>query len=778
MQESSQQPNDVTAPRPRPNAAWQCGFTAMGGACPNGPSGSGTCCFAAEKSAENSASMTPPEGSECERLFEEFGPCIPQRAPWFTRQTIAINAALLVGGILLLCMLLPQREKVFVPGNLSAKHAQILGNTLISERCSLCHPNSHAEVAAGTIQDDLCMNCHETHMPDAKMGMSHDLQPWQISKIRESMSGPAKLVGFQKPSKERETYCADCHVEHHGGNHDLKAITDRRCQACHAEQFESFSQGHPQFKEYPYRSERRIAFDHATHESKYFGQKNETFECSRCHLDRSKASQIGNVFRSVGFDEACGSCHKEPIRSSAVNGWVMLQMPCIAPEDKDAPELGLSDWPSSAVFDYDGEVSIAMRSLLANDSEATVGLSLLAADGKIASTPKKDRPEVARSLARGFRKFINDVAQNGQAAWQSRLTKTLQVAVKRELNKHETQLIAELSAGLPPDLFRQIEIEWFGKTRSVASAPDRSTRMRLVASPGDDLLTDSSAALLGDSSDDELLAGGINGNDSAADDAILGNGLDDELLGGGDSDDELLSSGLGEPSQETHQPENGGKLVAAEALQKVSGSEHVSQGGWFLDKDIMAVRYVPRGHADPILSAWAEYVAILERSATGEETQPWQHPETPLGKLVPGGCTECHLIGESDSSQSVWQNWKSTARPFSARLFTKFDHTPHLALAVLKDCRYCHLLKTENATGSPLVSMNELIKNEVSDDVKGPSRFVSMTKALQSHLHGEFLSMSRSQCVTCHHSGSANEGCTQCHNYHVGSEGFEWSHQK
>jgi hypothetical protein len=39
----------------------------------------------------------------------------------------------------------------------------------------------------------------------------------------------------------------------------------------------------------------------------------------------------------------------------------------------------------------------------------------------------------------------------------------------------------------------------------------------------------------------------------------------------------------------------------------------------------------------------------------------------------------------------------------------------------------------------------------------------------------EFAAMSRGQCAACHRPGAADDGCTQCHNYHVGQAGLAHS---
>ncbi|MGN6134322.1 MAG: hypothetical protein ACTHOU_07450, partial [Aureliella sp.] len=123
---NSQPRRPVTAGRAAPQRAWVCGHAELGQCCEAGPTRTGCC-------SRTSA------------------PCIPRRSHWSTRSGLRTNLAILTGGVLLLALVLPSREKHFVPGELSSKHAQILENTLVSQRCGLCHPASHTggQVAAG-----------------------------------------------------------------------------------------------------------------------------------------------------------------------------------------------------------------------------------------------------------------------------------------------------------------------------------------------------------------------------------------------------------------------------------------------------------------------------------------------------------------------------------------------------------------------------------------------------------------------------------------------------
>ncbi|MEM8733349.1 MAG: hypothetical protein AAGG44_03955, partial [Planctomycetota bacterium] len=153
------------------------------------------------------------------------------------------------------------------------------------------------------------------------------------------------------------------------------------------------------------------------------------------------------------------------------------------------------------------------------------------------------------------------------------------------------------------------------------------------------------------------------------------------------------------------------------------------------------------------------------------------------GAVVPGSCTECHLVGSATSDQWDQSQWRAQQRPDSIRLFTKFDHTPHLSIPTVSDCKYCHRINgLDDALAGKLdADAISKLKTLIASSAKtrladGQSRYVHMLTAAQQCTHDEFSPMQRADCIACHRPGAANDRCTQCHNYHVGTQGFEFSH--
>ncbi len=755
---SSEQPQrDVTEPRFRPDATWICGHSDLGFKCSHGPTANGKCgsylhpCASKGETKPDSACAScelachlrnKPEGTqspwrECEALAS--APCVPVRSEWSFRSNLALNLAIATTGVLLCLMAFPQREATFVPGGLSSKHAQILENRVVSERCSLCHPNSHtASTITGTIatQDELCTRCHEGHLPKLHLRSPHDLDRDVLKQLtisalsrrgilvsknvsqttfttspsdRLEPSVPSQFASLLSSSKT-ETECASCHLEHHGRMHDLQAITEARCQACHARQFSSFTNGHPQFENYPAAQPRRIAFTHQAHSEKHFAKKNESFECSKCHLDTTQRGGVGSVFRTLSFETACSRCHEESINAAAVDGWTLLQLPSIQPSDAQQPALGLSGWPTSAQFGYEGNIPLVMRALLLADSDIEKTIRRIPESGDIKSIPEfsKVGRDSTIGIAVATRALIHDIAANGQAAWRQRLERVLTNALARELSTRESLVIDELCTGLPPDIFRQMQQTWFGENAKAIVENATPT-----------------------------------GNDFAA---RLVSAQDEDLLLGSpqkENGEELL---LGNPTGTPSKPKGQSKLT------KLRGAVHVVQGGWYLDHDTLSLRYMPRGHSDRTLAAWSEFATLLTiaHKDSDLDAQPG-HPQ--LSKLVPGGCTQCHTLGASgEYATANLPPWKAISKPATVRSITKFDHTPHLTLPILSDCTYCHQL--DNA-GLPRKN-TEFIATDRRPMLDGSQLPVC-----------EFKSMHLEQCSACHRPNAASTGCTQCHNYHV-----------
>ncbi|MEM6330297.1 MAG: hypothetical protein AAF790_08615, partial [Planctomycetota bacterium] len=151
-------------------------------------------------------------------------------------------------------------------------------------------------------------------------------------------------------------------------------------------------------------------------------------------------------------------------------------------------------------------------------------------------------------------------------------------------------------------------------------------------------------------------------------------------------------------------------------------------------------RYVPAGHADPLLRAWIDLAASLGPDKHGLRDAVLAEL---AGPGAAGGCITCHSI-ERDAADTLRVNWRGLDASQRPRSFTKFSHRPHLTQPVLQDCSYCHRLDP----GAP----------------RQPAPYASLQT---DDFVSQFLPVTKDACAVCHQPRAAGDSCTQCHNYHV-----------
>ncbi|HAC91068.1 MAG TPA: hypothetical protein DCF63_10630 [Planctomycetaceae bacterium] len=796
---------DVSHPRPNPSAAYLCGLAQIGKSCTLGPSAWGKCCQDqwVAKCGDSTCSkvcagsghceVSQLKNTGCQEDRQDALPCTPVKNPWYARNTFAMNCALLTAGALLLCMTLLPSQEFFAPGKLSSSHAQILVGNLGTDRCAACHPSAHG--AAASTQEQLCQSCHQSHMPDALAGNPHDLMPWQFPNQDSGQAIERQKLTFV--SHTQGTKCAQCHQEHHGHDHDLQAISDQRCQSCHQIQFSSFSSGHPEFTHFPSSDRRRIAPDHVAHQQKHFAQKNASFECRSCHdVDQEGGSGIS---RTVSFERACQSCHDQPLRAATTDGWAILQLPSLNMSDAANTHPSLVQWPAGARFGFDGPLTFPMRLLLSADPLASEALiSFPSSDLSRVQSDNPAQVAAVRTIALAMRQLFQDTAYQGQAAWQSRLESVAVNKLGRELKIQERQLITTMLSGLPIDLFKQIESQWFGNEKAIVQVHDKPIPARLVATQ--DLLLDDDDSSQAESAEDLLRSSSTKGLkyetpptqtpsqapgqspvQTPADPVIApqqtasgrpqASAQESDLLLS--EDDDLTSQ------QATDDLHTAPLLPGAQSDQsnsvKMTAAKQLAGGGWYLDSQLYSLKYMPRGHADPVVGAWIQFASLLQTDqaavdqlSTHSEAAGAFLPEFSPGSEVARACRECHLPHENAvniAQADYWRSWRDDG----LKHFTKFDHRPHLTLASTADCRHCHQLNSQRSE-----SYAAALQSYRQDSNRDRKKFVASYSQCFAE---EFEAIEKSQCSACHQAGGASQSCTQCHNYHVGSQQLESSLQ-
>jgi hypothetical protein len=726
----------------RPDSQWKCGRACDGVGCPQGPDAQGRC------------------------LSQQ---CHPKRTLRWWRSYLPVAFGTATLAIVVSLVVSEKHREVIAPGPLSLAHAQLIHDPSDPHRCASCHEDSASpfsnsimdnDVAAAHTQTQRCMACHLRELPQLKRSTPHDLTLAQLQSLTAaSKSQSIAQVSFVKNQPidwhQHQLACSDCHREHQGAEHNLQTISSQRCQACHQNQFNAFADGHPEFSNYPDPSSGQIAFDHARHRDLHFSKSSTEFDCRKCHVNGAEQGRVGQVFRSVAFESACAACHAAPMKSSLSDGIIVFQLPSIDLQQLAQHGSPIANWPSEAGQLFDGSIPPWMQWLLMSDEDASHFFEKRPDGGRLTEfhvDRAEDRQAIVK-LATASQRLLSQLASGGQAEFQQRLIAALETK--------DTDLTTKLVRGIPPDLFRQAYHDWFEKN-TVPNGLSVSAKgnVRMVADRRD--LRDVNDAKEGNdgkalenaTSNNELLSSGndllSNSSDSLVDNSLLmEKPLASDLL----SSDSLDSSGL--DSVTSSAPESSSDWKPLKPIK------HLEGGGWMIDRQRMAIVYIPSGHADPWLTAMLTFASHAKdangnSAANGSDPQKKSHWETMtksiLAKDGVGRCLECHhgvqaansssrteatpVAYQTTSPEDIHASWKADRFDVRVRQITRFDHGPHLLQPSLTSCVACHRMVASHAVASHLP-------------------------------HRDFESMAVKDCASCHQPKAAGDNCTQCHNYHT-----------
>jgi len=662
-------------------------------------------------------------------------------------------------GIAISLNMTQQHREVIAPGPLSMAHAQLIRNPTDPHRCASCHEDSADRfsnstmdngIAAVHTQTQRCMACHLRELPQLKRSMPHDLPLEQLDSMtaKEIKHGiPTWLVSLVKNQPidwhQHQLACSDCHREHQGPDHDLQSISSQRCQACHQNQFKAFSDGHPEFSNYPDAAVGRIAFDHARHRDLHFSKSSTQFDCRTCHVNGAEQGRVGQVFRSVAFDIACGSCHVTPMKTSLSDGIVVFQLPSIDLQRLAQRGEPIRDWPSEAGQLLDGSVPPWMQLLLMGEKDGSKLFEKLPGSGKLSdlNIDDSDDRKAILTLAAASRRLLSQLASGGQQELQKRLIATF--------DPKDHRLVEQLLRGVPPDLFRQAYHDWFeqesrsnlvsNRLRVSTARENRTLRVARDESDSKDKRDGKSV----EARDNDLLSDSPDG---------LG---DNSLL----TEDPLQSDALASDSNSTLSNDDAGTST----WKPLKAVKHLEAGGWMIDRQRMAIVYIPTGHADPWLTAMLTFASQWKdaetRSASAELLQSHEMQRDAivrsiLAKDSAGRCLECHQSVDTSNASptdranlvafqngpnpAINQRWRANRFDARVRQLTRFDHGPHLLQSSLTDCVACHRMVQDGTVAFGVT-------------------------------HRDFESMTVQDCASCHQPNAAGDNCTQCHHYHTNS---------
>jgi hypothetical protein len=361
--------------------------------------------------------------------------------------------------ILVLALGTKPAQNIISPGALSFQHSTY------KSQCSDCHANVsrkdsvltwlHHQSTGQLTNSQACLKCHNL---GSQPLAAHALPSTQLESLtvaassNQSLSaGPfmlkiARTLGGNPKSRQTTWACSTCHVEHRGEKNNLIHISDTQCQSCHAAQFSSFSQGHPEFKAYPFRRRTRIEFDHRSHLQTHF--KAESFSkvaptsCADCHPPDPK----GSAMLVKTFEETCAACHLDGIKGkgqASGPGITVIRLPGLDVESLTQRGVIIGDWPESA----DGSMTPFMEWLLAVTNLPAIDLLELSK-----ATPAQLNQ--AADLAWSIKELIYDLSVKGHAELERRL----QTALPSFPSQRQSEAVAGL---LSPDVVQALRSKWF-----------------------------------------------------------------------------------------------------------------------------------------------------------------------------------------------------------------------------------------------------------------------------------------------------------------------------
>lgn len=730
-----QKPDYRNSPYLRPNANWVCGRLQDGKPCAKGPDKNGNChtrteCMPNKEGDRWACARSPLAGGPCESGPLPDGSCCltvtrcsPVRSwrakrgffsKWVFATCIGIAVLMLSGS---------DMPEFVNPGKLSTKHADL-------DDCQTCHSpfqqglthwvKTALALDSGVDDSRLCLSCH---VLEENPQLPHNLSVAKLQQLSDSAatagdsrSVPLQLASWLYPERQQQAEsltCATCHREHHADDSRLTELSNEQCLICHQAKFDNFSQGHPEFNDFPYARRTKLNFDHVAHINKHFQEEEyaglTTGSCTQCHEPDAK----GQKMLVKSFQGSCSSCHNSQILGetrSGSKGIPVFAVPGLDTTTLKERGIVIGDWPEFA----DESLSPFTELLLSSDKKfVKANARLNKIDLLDLSDASEEQLASVGELAWSMKRLLYDLLQHGTAE------------LKRRLESSGGQLPAtietrSLIAMLPQDAVRMTQESWFprlqeemplfqkGDMTALRSMPDLSPAVNTrqagaIATPaieedsGDDLFDEE----LGDDED------------------LFGDDGDDGDLFAEEDDDEDL---FGEEEDSDKGP------------VQLSADDWAAFGGWFRDE--FALRYAPTGHADTFLKNWLDYLAANKGMA-----QRRLFRSLTAGKAI-GACNKCHSVDKLDDQVFV-VNWRAIGTTADPHSFTRYSHTTHFNLTDDRGCVQCHVMDKDA-------------------DYAG-----SFSHHDAKNFSSNFKPMERQFCADCHQQELAGDSCLQCHNYHI-----------
>jgi Doubled CXXCH motif (Paired_CXXCH_1) len=495
----------------RAEQPWVCGRACEGTPCYIGPDEKGRCqvhleCVPAFRDDRWQCTRPRAAGGKCTEGPLPDGscphcpaPCQPKRGLLARRRVLTVFVAAAALGSLFLFAGGESNKEFLSPGKLSVHHHAL------QQRCTKCHTAEEGHAVVKTVgarnaidQSFKCLDCHRfgEHAlhphgiaPDRLAAATDRIEKSDFAANRPAWLALASWGPGIPKDEDGRLACAVCHQEHRGPQHDLKQISERRCQICHVKPFHAFSQDHPEFTNYPYQRRMRIHFDHSTHYGLHFGNFQRLMpdgrkpeSCTTCHApDPSGAKMLVR-----GFEQSCASCHAREIQiENALPGVPFVTLPAL---DEAALKWKIAPWPrtvaSGSLPDRAGpidQLSPFMLLLLSSDAEfrkaqrTLKGVNLTRLQ---TATPAQQQAVVKYAAA--IRGLFRELADGGETGLRRRLEAALDGPLDREMRG---AVVSPRSTGsLLIDAMRTADDLWFrpknGKTDKDQPPASNGSRRR------------------------------------------------------------------------------------------------------------------------------------------------------------------------------------------------------------------------------------------------------------------------------------------------------------
>ncbi len=714
----------------RPNQDWVCGRTDEQHPCPLGPDARGNCratgeCLPAKRGDRWSCTRSEAAGGKCTEgplpdgaCAHPILPCQPTRSLRRSRALAVWLVVVLTGGLLLIFLGVAMRRPVIDAGTLTNAHATS------ASTCRDCHSLDQTNLGAALLSGSLgqralrdsalCLKCHEE---GAQPLNPHGLPPAALAHIRAEQSPSAKTSAplALRVSRQFAAHggdagalaCALCHQEHHGRNFNLAQMSNAQCQTCHAVQFASFGQGHPEFAGYPAQRRTRIFFDHQSHLREHFPatRSGAPQGCQDCHTP----GPAGRFMQVKSFEKTCASCHAAQIRGEGMTtkGVAFFAVPGIDAETLAARGHSVGEWPRLA----DARLTPFMELLLSRQPAARAALEQLrGVDLLDLRTATPEQLAAAESYAWEVKRLLFHLVTEGQSYLLAQMA----------------QEVSPIGLELPRATILAAQKEWMPNLLTEMAAYEKGVKPTLAPTPAPSLTSTPSlsAKTAPPAGDGDLLA---SDDLSAAAATPTPAPADDDLTGG----DLLSASPVAEATP----------APSATPAPAIPAEEWVAAGGWYRPQESFTLYYRPAGHADPFLVAWLE---AAQRSTVDPHIF-----DRMADRQAPGLCLKCHTIDQTAPGQ-VQVNWTSAQPDGKSHPFTTFSHTKHFSLVGDAGCQTCHKLDPQSTYPKFFA------EDEAGAPRRDPQKFQS-----------NFAPMPKLLCAECHQPRVAGDNCTLCHRYHA-----------